>query len=282
VKTIDLGHVSEQVSKLCRQASWDLGEDVVGSLRRALEKEESATGRRILEQILQNADIARDTQAPLCQDTGYAIFFVELGRDLALTGEGTLQDAIDRGVADGYTGGFLRKSIVRDPLNRVNTGDNTPSVVHLTQVPGSELKITFAAKGGGSENMSRQAMLKPADGVEGVKQFVVDAVRRAGANPCPPVIVGVGIGGTFEKSTLLAKKSLLRKLGSRHPDKYYAALEEELLELVNRTGVGPQGLGGTTTALDVLIEVYPCHIASLPVALNMQCHSARHRSVTLY
>ena len=281
MKTIDLGHVSEQVSKLCRQASWDLGEDVVSSLHRALEKEESATGRRILEQILRNADIARDSKAPLCQDTGYAVIFVEMGRDLVLQGEGTLQDAIDRGVADGYTGGFLRKSIVRDPLNRVNTGDNTPSVVHLTQVPGSELKITFAAKGGGSENMSRQAMLKPADGVEGVKQFVVDAVRRAGANPCPPVIVGVGIGGTFEKSTWLAKKALLRKLGSRHPDKYYSALEEELLELVNRTGVGPQGLGGTTTALDVLIEVYPCHIASLPVALNMQCHSARHRSVTL-
>ncbi len=281
MKTIDLGIVSEQVSKLCRQASWDLGEDVVQSLRRALEKEESATGRRILEQILENADIAHDSQAPLCQDTGYAVFFVELGRDVAFTGEGALQDAIDRGVADGYTSGFLRKSIVRDPLNRVNTGDNTPSVVHLTQVPGNELKLTFAAKGGGSENMSRQAMLKPADGVEGVKQFVVDAVRRAGANPCPPVIVGVGIGGTFEKSTWLAKKALLRKLGSRHPDSYYAALEEELLELVNRTGVGPQGLGGTTTALDVLIEVYPCHIASLPVALNMQCHSARHRSVTL-
>lgn len=281
MKTIDLGHVSEQVSILCRQANHDLGKDVTGALRRALEREESPTGRRILEQILENADIARDQQVPLCQDTGYAVFFVELGRDAVLLGEGTLQDAIDRGVADGYTSGFLRKSIVRDPLNRVNTGDNTPSVVHLTQVPGDKLKLTFTAKGGGSENMSRQAMLKPADGVEGVKQFVVEAVRRAGANPCPPVIVGVGIGGTFEKSAWLAKKALLRNLGSRHPDKYYAALEEELLELVNLTGVGPQGLGGTTTALDVLIEVYPCHIASLPVALNMQCHSARHLSVTL-
>ncbi len=281
MRTIDLGLVSQQVSKLCRQANWDLGQDVVDSLRSALKKEDSATGRRILEQILENADIARSSKAPLCQDTGFAIFFVELGRDVAFEGEGTLQDAIDRGVADGYTGGFLRKSIVRDPLNRVNTGDNTPALVHLTQVPGDKLKITFAAKGGGSENMSRQAMLKPADGVEGVKQFVVDAVRQAGANPCPPVIVGVGIGGTFEKSAWLAKKALLRKLGSRHPDNYYAALEEELLELVNRTGVGPQGLGGTVTALDVLIEVYPCHIASLPVALNMQCHSARHREVTL-
>ncbi|MBW7996163.1 MAG: fumarate hydratase [Candidatus Glassbacteria bacterium] len=281
MKIIDLGQVSEQVSQLCRQANWDLGDDVLDALRHALEKEESPTGRRILEQILDNADIARGKQAPLCQDTGFAVFFVELGRDVAFESEGTLQEAIDRGVADGYQSGFLRKSIVRDPLNRINTGDNTPAVVHITQVPGSELKITFTAKGGGSENMSRQAMLKPADGVQGVKDFVVDAVRRAGANPCPPVIVGVGIGGTFEKSAWLAKKALLRKLGSRHPDKYYAELEEELLELVNRTGVGPQGLGGTTTALDVLVEVYPCHIASLPVALNMQCHSARHMSVTL-
>ncbi len=281
MKTIDLGLVSRQASILCTQANQNLGEDVTDALRRALEGEESPTGRRILEQILENADIARNKQVPLCQDTGYAVFFVELGRDVALKGEGTLQDAIDRGVAEGYTSGFLRKSIVRDPLGRVNTGDNTPAMVHLTQVPGDKLKITFTAKGGGSENMSRQAMLKPADGVEGVKQFVIDAVRRAGANPCPPVIVGVGIGGTFEKSAWLAKKSLLRELGSRHPDKFYADLEEELLELVNRTGVGPQGLGGTITALDVLIEVYPCHIASLPVALNMQCHSARHQSITL-
>ena len=281
MKTIDLGQVAEQVSQLCQRASWDLGDDVVRALKKAQEKEESPTGRRILEQILENADISRQRQAPLCQDTGFAVFFVEMGRDLAFKGEGTLQDAIDRGVADGYTSGYLRKSIVSDPLNRVNTGDNTPAVVHLTQVPGDKLTVTFAAKGGGSENMSRLAILKPADGVQGVKDFVVDAVRRAGANPCPPVIVGVGIGGTFEKCAMLAKKSLLRELGDRHPDPYYAALEEELLELVNRTGVGPQGLGGTTTALDVLVEAHPCHIASLPVALNMQCHSARHRSVTL-
>lgn len=281
MKTIDLGTVSEQVGLLCRHANWELGEDVVGALRKALEAEESPTGRKILEQILENADISRNQQAPLCQDTGFAVFFVELGRDVAFEGEGTLQDAIDRGVAEGYTGGFLRKSIVRDPLDRVNTGDNTPAVVHITQVPGDELKITFAPKGGGSENMSRQAMLKPADGVQGVKDFVVDAVRRAGANPCPPVIVGVGIGGTFEKSAWLAKHALLRDLGTRHSNPFYAGLEKELLELVNRTGVGPQGLGGTTTALDVLVEVHPCHIASLPVALNMQCHSARHKSVTL-
>ena len=281
MNTIDLGKVTEQVNQLCQRANWDLGDDVVRALKKALEKEESPTGRRILEQILENADISRQRHAPLCQDTGFAVFFVEMGRDLAFKGEGTLQDAIERGVADGYTSGFLRKSIVSDPLNRVNTGDNTPAVVHLTQVPGDNLKITFAAKGGGSENMSRLAMLKPADGVQGVKDFVVDAVRRAGANPCPPVIVGVGIGGTFEKCAMLAKKSLLRELGDRHPEPYYAALEEELLELVNRTGVGPQGLGGTTTALDVLVEAHPCHIASLPVALNMQCHSARHRSVTL-
>jgi fumarate hydratase subunit alpha len=281
VKTIDLGKVTEQVSQLCQHANCNLGDDVVRALKTALGKEESSTGKRILEQILDNADISRSRQAPLCQDTGFAVFFVEAGRDLAYEGEGTLQDAINRGVADGYKTGFLRKSIVQDPLDRVNTGDNTPAVVHLTQVPGDQLTITFAAKGGGSENMSRLAMLKPADGVQGVKDFVVDAVRKAGANPCPPVIVGVGIGGTFEKCAQLAKKSLLRELGDRHPNPYYAALEEELLELVNRTGVGPQGLGGTTTALDVLVEVHPCHIASLPVALNMQCHSARHRSVTL-
>jgi fumarate hydratase subunit alpha len=281
VKTIDLAQVAGQVCELCKRANWDLGDDVTGALRTALGREESDTGRRILQQILDNAAISHDEQAPLCQDTGFAVFFVELGRDVAFTGDGTLQDAIDRGVAEGYRTGYLRKSIVRDPLNRVNTGDNSPSVVHITQVPGDKLTITFTAKGGGSENMSRLAMLKPADGVQGVKDFVVDAVRRAGANPCPPVIVGVGIGGTFEKCAMLAKKSLLRELGQRHPDPYYAALEVELLELVNRTGVGPQGLGGTTTALDVLIEVHPCHIASLPVALNMQCHSARHRSVTL-
>lgn len=278
MRTIQLSEVTDRVRTLCQQANCELADDVIEALRKAREVEESTTGRRILDQILENARIAKDRSAPLCQDTGFAVFFAELGTEVVLAGDGTLKDAIDRGVAQGYQEGFLRKSIVRDPLNRVNTGDNTPAVVHLTQVPGDRLKLIFAPKGGGSENMSRLAMLKPADGLEGVKNFVVETVEKAGANPCPPIVVGVGIGGTFEYSAYLAKKALLRKLGSRHPDPFYAKLEEELLELVNRTGVGPQGLGGTTTALGVLVEAHPCHIASLPVAVNMQCHSARHMS----
>ena len=278
MRTIQLNEVTERVRKLCQQANCELGDDVIEALRRACEAEESPTGRRILDQILENARIAADRNAPLCQDTGFAVFFAELGTGVVLEGEGTLKEAINRGVALGYKEGFLRKSIVRDPLDRVNTGDNTPAVVHLAQVPGERLCLTFAPKGGGSENMSRLGMLKPADGLEGVKKFVVETVEKAGANPCPPIIVGVGIGGTFEYSAFLAKKALLRRLDSRHSDPFYAGLEEELLELVNRTGVGPQGLGGTTTALGVLVEAHPCHIASLPVAVNMQCHSARHLS----
>jgi len=280
VRTIQLSAVTERVRELCQKANCELGDDVIEALRKAREVEESPTGRRILDQILENARIARDKNAPLCQDTGFAVFFAELGTGVVLEGEGTLKDAVNLGVALGYQQGFLRKSIVRDPLNRVNTGDNTPAVVHLTQVPGERLTLTFTPKGGGSENMSRLAMLKPADGLEGVKSFVVETVEIAGANPCPPIILGVGIGGTFEYSAFLAKKALLRRLDSRHPDPFYAKLEEELLELVNRTGVGPQGLGGTTTALGVLVEAHPCHIASLPVAVNIQCHSARHLSTT--
>ncbi|OGG02198.1 MAG: fumarate hydratase [Candidatus Glassbacteria bacterium RIFCSPLOWO2_12_FULL_58_11] len=276
MKTVDLNEVTGRVADLCGKANCLLGEDVIAALEKARRAEQSPTGRKILDQILENARLARDKNAPLCQDTGFAVFFVELGTEVRLQGEGTLEEAINRGVARGYKENFLRKSIVRDPLNRVNTGDNTPAVVHLTQVPGDRLSLTFAPKGGGSENMSRLAMLKPADGLEGVKRFVIETVQIAGANPCPPIIVGLGIGATFEKCAWLAKKALLRPLGSRHPVAFYADLEEELLDLVNRTGVGPQGLGGTTTALGVLIETHPCHIASLPVALNMQCHSARH------
>ena len=276
MKTVDLNEVTGRVADLCGKANCLLGEDVIAALEKARRAEQSPTGRKILDQILENARLARDKNAPLCQDTGFAVFFVELGTEVRLQGEGTLEEAINRGVARGYKENFLRKSIVRDPLNRVNTGDNTPAVVHLTQVPGDRLSLTFAPKGGGSENMSRLAMLKPADGLEGVKRFVIETVQIAGANPCPPIIVGLGIGATFEKCAWLAKKALLRPLGSRHPVAFYADLEEELLDLVNRTGVGPQGLGGTTTALGVLIETHLCHIASLPVALNMQCHSARH------
>ncbi|MEA2062476.1 MAG: fumarate hydratase [Gemmatimonadota bacterium] len=276
MKTIKLQQVSEKVKHLCQEANVVLGADVIAALVKFRQAEQSPTGRAILDQILENAEVARIENAPLCQDTGFAVFFVELGRDVRLSGQGTLEDAINRGVAAGYTEGYLRKSIVSDPLERKNTGDNTPAVVHLFQVPGDCLKITFAPKGGGSENMSRLAMLKPSDGIEGVKEFVVEGVKIAGANPCPPIIVGVGIGGTFERCALVAKKALLREIGSWHPDPVYGGLEKELLELVNATGIGPQGLGGSTTALAVHVETYPCHIASLPVALNMQCHSARH------
>ena len=281
MKTIELQQVTEKVKQLCQQANIVLGDDVIAALEKFRRAEESPTGQEILDQILENAQVAKEQDAPLCQDTGFAVFFVEMGRDLQLTGEGTVEDAVNRGVAQGYTEGYLRKSIVGDPLERKNTGDNTPAVVHLRQVPGNSLTLTFAPKGGGSENMSRLAMLKPSDGLEGVKNFVVESVKIAGANPCPPIIVGVGIGGTFEHCAYLAKKSLLRELGSRHPEPFYGSLEDELLELVNATGIGPQGLGGRTTALAVHVEAHPCHIASLPVAVNMQCHSARHLSVTL-
>lgn len=262
------------------EANYYLGDDVVQALQQALKTEESPLGRSILAQLIENQQIARSEQIPICQDTGFAVLFVNLGQEVRITG-GNLIDAINEGVRQGYIEGYLRKSIVRDPLNRVNTGDNTPAVVHLEMSPGDRLSITIAPKGGGSENMSEVRVLKPADGVEGVKQFVIDLVRRSGGNPCPPIIVGVGIGGTFEKCAELAKRALLRELGSQHPDPFYANLEKELLSEINKLGIGPQGLGGSTTALAVFIEPYPCHIASLPVAVNIQCHAARHKSAVI-
>lgn len=279
MRTIKAQSVIEPVKKMCMDANFYLGEDVLNALKDFLAKEESPTGRSILEQIIQNAGIAKDEQVAMCQDTGFAVFFVEKGVDLCI--EGSLTEAINEGVRQGYTDGYLRKSIVQDPLRRVNTKDNTPAVIWYEDVPGDKLKITIAPKGGGSENMSEVKMLKPSDGAEGVKNFVVDRVKRSGANPCPPVIVGVGIGGTFDKCAQLAKKSLLREVGSKHPDPYYAEMEDELLERVNNLGIGPQGFGGRTTALDVFIEAHPCHIASMPAAVNIQCHAARHKSVVL-
>ena len=272
--------ISEQVAKLCIDANYYLGEDVLQALKEGLAKEESPTGRAILEQIIENAGIAREGEFPICQDTGFSVFFVELGQEVVVTGK-TLEEAIADGVRKGYGDGFLRKSIVSDPLQRVNTKDNTPPVIWIETKPGVQLKITIAPKGGGSENMSEVAMLTPSDGAEGVKNFVVDKVRRAGSNPCPPIVVGVGIGGTFEKVAWLAKKSLLRPVGDRNPDPFYAAMELELLERINKLGIGPQGLGGRITALDVHVEVFPCHIASLPASVNIQCHAARHKSVVL-
>jgi fumarate hydratase subunit alpha len=262
------------------EANYYLGDDVMNALKNAVETEESPVGKGILKDIIENANIASSQQVPMCQDTGFAVFFVELGQDVHFTG-GSFVDAINEGVRQGYADGYLRKSILGDPIQRVNTKDNTPSVIHYDMVPGDKLKITMAAKGGGSENMSEVKMMKPSDGVEGLKEFVVDRVRRSSGNPCPPVIVGVGVGGTFDKCAQIAKKSLLRKIGSKHPDPYYAALEAELLEKVNNIGIGPQGLGGRTTALAVFIEAHPCHIASFPVAVNMQCHAARHKEVTI-
>ena len=272
--------ITDKVAKMCIDANYYLGEDVVKALQEGLKKEESPTGRAILEQILENAKIAKEGVFPICQDTGFSIFFVELGQDVHVAG-GTLNEAIAAGVRKGYGDGYLRKSIVSDPLKRVNTKDNTPPIIWTDVVPGEKLKITIAPKGGGSENMSEVAMLTPADGADGVKNFVVDKVRRSGSNPCPPSVVGVGIGGTFEKVAWLAKKSLLRPIGDRHPDPFYAEMEKELLERINKLGIGPQGLGGRVTALDVHVEVFPCHIASLPAAVNIQCHADRHETVII-
>jgi fumarate hydratase subunit alpha len=280
MREIPVRHIAEALRRMAVEANTELGQDVLDAFARFQAAEESPTGRDILDQLRENARIAREEKLPLCQDTGFAVVFVELGQDVHLTG-GDLYEAVNDGVRRGYQEGYLRKSIVADPLRRKNTGDNTPAVVHVKLVPGEHVKLTFAPKGGGSENMSGVAMLRPADGVEGVKRFVLDRVSQAGPNPCPPTVVGVGIGGTFEVAAYLAKLALLRPLGQRHPDPYYAALEEELLSAVNRLGIGPAGLGGTTTSLDVHVEVHPCHIASLPVAVNIQCHSARHKEVEL-
>lgn len=280
MREISTKTIIDAVRNLAIEASYDLGDDVIKALEAAKKVEESPVGLGILEQITKNAEIAKNEKSPMCQDTGLAVLMVEMGQDVHIV-DGNFTEAINEGIRRGYKDGYLRKSVLGDPIERKNTGDNTPAVIHTEIVPGDKLKITMAAKGGGSENMSEVRMLKPSDGIEGVKEFVIDRVVRSGGNPCPPVIIGVGIGGTFEKCAWLAKKALMRNVGQRHPDKFYADLERELLEKINRTGVGPQGLGGTTTALDVFVEVYPCHIASLPAAVNTQCHAARHKSVVL-
>lgn len=255
-----------------------MGNDVLGCFKKAYEEEVSLTGKEILQQLVKNAEIACEEKVPMCQDTGYAVVFVELGQDVRIEG-GDFYEAINEGVRKGYTEGYLRKSIVSHPLERKNTGDNTPAVIHTKIVPGENLRIIIAPKGGGSENMSAIKMLRPADGIEGVKNFVIETVKKAGPNPCPPIVVGVGVGGTFEKAAQLAKESLLRELGekSKYPD--IAQLEEDLFEEINKLGIGPQGLGGRTTALAVHVEIYAAHIASLPVAVNLNCHAARHKEV---
>ena len=273
--------ITESVARLCIESNYYLGDDVLAALRSYREREVSPVGQEVLDQILENAEIARNEQMPLCQDCGLTVVFVDLGQDLHITG-GNLNEAIAEGVRQGYADGFLRKSMVEHPFSsRINTKDNTPPVIHTNIVPGDRLKIIVAPKGGGSENMSQLAMLKPADGRKGVINFVVESVRRAGANPCPPIIVGVGVGGSAEKAMWLAKHSLLREVGQPSPDPEVGELEAEILERVNRIGIGPQGFGGLTTALAVHVETFPCHIASMPVAVNIQCHSARHKEVLL-
>jgi len=280
MRSIQASAITETVRRLCMEANYHLGADVLKALKKFESTEESPLAKDILNQIIQNAGIAHTEEVAMCQDTGFAVAFVELGQEACISGGG-LNDAINEGIRRGYADGYLRKSILEDPLRRKNTGDNTPGIIHLELVPGNKLKLTIAPKGGGSENMSEVRMLRPADGVEGLKDFVVDRVRRSGGNPCPPIIVGVGAGGTFEKCAYLAKKALLREVGSVHPDPFYADLEAELLTKINNLGIGPQGLGGRTTALAVHIEAHPCHIASFPVAVNINCHAARHKSAVI-
>ena len=271
--------ISQAVARLCMSANRNLPEDVRACITRSREQEPWEPARGILDRIVENYEIAEEEQLPICQDTGVACVFLDVGQEVHIDGD--LTQAVDEGVRRGYTEGYLRKSVVADPLDRVNTGDNTPAMLYTTLVPGDRVKITVAPKGFGSENMSRIAMLKPSDGLEGVKAFILDTVEQAGPNPCPPIVVGVGIGGTFDKCALLAKQALLREMGFHHPKPFYAALEEELLEKINALGIGPQGFGGRTTALAVHIETLPTHIAGLPCAVNINCHVARHVSEVL-
>lgn len=279
MREIHVSEITKAVRDLAIRANIELGEDVLQAFREGLEREESPAGKDILKRLIENAQIAREEQIPICQDTGFAVIFVELGQEVHLVG-GALREAVEEGVRQGYQEGYLRKSICH-PFTRQNTGDNTPAIIHIDLVPGDKLKLTFAPKGGGSENMSRVTMLTPAVGVKGVKDFVVQRVKESGPNPCPPTIIGVGIGGTFEQAAILSKKALLRSIGSENPDPELRVLEKEWLEEICRLGVGPQGLGGRVTSLAVHINMMPCHIASLPVAVNIQCHAARHKEAEL-
>jgi fumarate hydratase subunit alpha len=279
VREIDVAQLRDAVRGLCMDANYDLGADVLQAFNRAIGQEDSTVAIDILEQLKENARIAREERIPMCQDTGYTVVFVELGQEVRLIG-GDLNRAIQDGVRKGYQDGYLRKSVCH-PFTRMNTGDNTPAIIHLEMVPGDHIRIIAAPKGGGSENMSRVDMLTPSVGIEGVKDYVVGRVREAGSNPCPPTIVGVGIGGTFEQAALIAKKALLRSLGDRNDDPELADLEDDLLKRINSLGIGPQGLGGRTTSLAVHVNMMPCHIASLPVAVNIQCHAHRHKETTL-
>ncbi|MEK7873710.1 MAG: fumarate hydratase [Chloroflexota bacterium] len=282
VRDVQANAITEAVARLCMTANTDLPDDVLQALKNAREKEESPGAQHVLNIIIENAQIAKDQSVPLCQDTGTTLVFVDLGQDAHIVG-GLLDEAIQAGVRKGYNDGYLRKSIAKDPFtSRTNTGDNTPAVVHTEIVPGDQVKLTVLPKGGGCENMSKLSMLRPADGRKGLVDFVVQSVESAGGNPCPPVIVGVGVGGSADKAVLLAKKAIMRQpVGQHSPDPETAKLEEELLEKVNALGIGPQAWGGRTTALAVHVETFPTHITSLPVAVNLQCHSARQKTVVI-
>ncbi|MDD2481930.1 MAG: fumarate hydratase [Lutispora sp.] len=281
MREINVDIITNVVEKLCIDSNYYLPHDVKEALQDAVAKEESPLGKDILLDILKNQEIARSKHVPICQDTGLAVIFLELGQEVRLVG-GDLNEAINEGVRRGYKNGYLRKSCVEVPFSsRKNTGDNTPAIIHTTIVKGDKVKIIMAPKGGGSENMSALAMLKPSDGVEGIKKFVRDTVDKAGSNPCPPIIVGIGIGGTIEKTTLIAKRALLRTIGEHNPNPEVSKLEKELLEEINNLGIGPQGFGGRMTALAVHVETFPAHIASMPVAVNIQCHAARHREAVI-
>ena len=280
MKEINVSKITEVVKNMCIDANYYLTHDVKEKIESAYKQENWPMAKEILEKILTNIDISKKEEMPICQDTGMACVFVEIGQDVHIIG-GNLKDAINEGIRQGYNEGFLRKSVVKDPLDRINTMDNTPAIIYYDIVEGDKLKIKVAPKGFGSENMSQLKMLKPADGLEGVKDFVLKVVKEAGPNPCPPIVVGVGIGGTFDKAANLAKKALVRPLNEKNNNEFYANLEKELLKEVNELGIGPQGFGGKTTALAVNIETYPTHIAGLPVAVNINCHVTRHAEIEL-
>ncbi|MBN1037345.1 MULTISPECIES: fumarate hydratase [unclassified Clostridium] len=280
MREVNVDCIIDAVKELSIKANYFLGEDIRQALEDSRDKETWNLAEDILDKIIINSEIADKEHVPICQDTGMACVFVELGQDVHLIG-GNLSEAINEGVRMGYEEGFLRKSVVENPLKRINTNDNTPAVIYYDIVPGDKIKITVAPKGFGSENMSKITMLKPSDGVEGVKEFILEVIRQAGPNPCPPMVIGVGIGGTFDKSAYLAKKALLRPINIRNDDEYYKDLEIELLEKINELGIGPQGFGGRTTALGLNIETYPTHIAGLPVAVNINCHATRHKEIII-
>ena len=280
MKTINVNDIIKTVKELSIEANYYLPNDVKEAIEEAEKNEKWPIANNILNKILENSQIAAAEKMPICQDTGMACVFVDIGQDVHITG-GSLEEAINEGVRQGYAEGFLRKSVVKDPIHRVNTNDNTPALIYYNMVPGDKVKITVAPKGFGSENMSRIAMLKPSDGLEGVKNFVLETVRMAGPNPCPPIVIGVGIGGSFDKAAYLAKKALIRPVNENNTDEFYSNLEKELLEEVNKIGIGPQGFGGKTTALALNIETYPTHIAGLPVAVNINCHATRHKERVL-